>query len=665
MLATIAAGPPCSEGGAERGTCLIMTFRAGDQEGGFPVVESRGPYDGTPSATPDDAARFRALAEHALDLISEVDEQSRLTYVCPQVTAHLGYAARELIGKDAGEFVHPEDRDRAARWLDGIMHDTGGTATYRLQAADGHWRLYETSASAYDAAEGRRAVLVSRDITARQDSQEEELRAVLNHLTSGVVILDFDLRARFVNPAMADMLGYTIEELLERSPAELTHPDDHAAAVARGFDRAAGKDVPARNRLRLMHRDGHVLTTEVVATPYARDGIVLGELSEFRDVSDQLEAEEALAASEARYRQLFELVQDGLIFSGADDRVLLVNDAFCQMVGYPREELIGSDRLVFIHPEERGISAEWHRLRRDGWHETRRFPRRLVRKDGSTVYTETQVASLFQDGEYAGVLAVHTDITERLELEREAERQRARAQRAALREEFMAIVSHELRTPLTSILGFGELLELGAGGDLTELQREYVEEITQAGGHLLQLINDVLDLSKMEAHRMEVRPARVDPRHIVQEAVRALEPVAQRSGVVIAPDLHDGPEEVEVDPRALRQVVNNLVSNAVKFTQAGTVGITLETRNQGMVLWVQDTGIGIPGEQLEEVFEPFRQAQTGLDRPYGGSGLGLTIAARLVELHQGRIMLCSTPGTGTTVRAWIPLDVGVSADGSG
>lgn len=623
---------------------------------------SHPPRDGAPGSTSrDDAARFRAITEHALDLITEVDEEFRFTYACPQVTDHLGYSAETLLGQGASEFVHPDDRERAERWLRGIMHGSSGTATYRLRAQDGHWRPYETSGSTYDAAAGRRAVLVSRDIAERQDFEEEELRAILSQLRDGVLILDFDLRTRFINSAMAEMLGYTVEELAELSPAALTHPDDYHDAVARGFDRAAGKDVSARSRLRLRHRDGRIITTEVVSTPYVRHGVVLGELSVFRDVTDQIEARDALAASEERYRQLFELVQDGLAFSGPDDRVELVNDAFCRMLGYSQEEVMGRDRRDFIHPEERDTSTEWHRRRREGSHDTRRFPRRLLHRDGSTVYTETQVASLFQDGRYAGVLAVHTDFTERLQLQREAERQRERAHRAALREEFMAIVSHELRTPLTSILGFGELLDLGVGGELTELQREYVEEITRAGGHLLQLINDVLDLSRLEAERMEVRSVDVDPRRIVREVVRGMEPIIARSRVPLEMSLDAGPDSVKADPRALRQIVTNLVSNALKFTPEGTVTLSLESDYEGMVLFVEDSGIGIPPDRLDEIFEPFRQAESGLDRPYGGSGLGLTIAARLVDLHRGQIMLCSLPGQGTTVRVWLPFRADASS----
>ena len=230
--------------------------------------------------------------------------------------------------------------------------------------------------------------------------------------------------------------------------------------------------------------------------------------------------------------------------------------------------------------------------------------------------------------------------------------------------EFLANMSHELRTPLNAIIGFSQVLKQRMAGDLNGKQAEYVDDILESGQHLLSLINDVLDLAKVESGRMELQPSTFDLGHAVENATAMVRERATRQGVGIALDVDEELGSIDADERKIKQVLFNLLSNAVKFTPAGGL-VTVRTGTDGTSarISVQDTGIGIDEEHLAEVFEEFRQLKPG--RAQEGTGLGLPIAKRLVKLHHGDLTVVSTPGIGSTFTVTLPLRQEIlSADGA-
>ncbi|HEX6115290.1 MAG TPA: ATP-binding protein, partial [Geminicoccaceae bacterium] len=224
--------------------------------------------------------------------------------------------------------------------------------------------------------------------------------------------------------------------------------------------------------------------------------------------------------------------------------------------------------------------------------------------------------------------------------------------------QFLANMSHELRTPLNAVLGYAELIQDGIYGEVPNKMQDVLERIRQNGRHLLGLINDVLDLSKIEAGQLTLSPVDYSLRELVLDVVSATEALAAEKKLALEVDVPPDLPRGRGDERRLTQVLMNLVSNAIKFTEAGTVRILVKAEDGSFVVAVTDTGVGIAPEHRERIFEEFQQVDTSSTRRKGGTGLGLAIARRIVELHGGRIWVDSAPGRGSTFAFTLPLQVG-------
>jgi len=390
--------------------------------------------------------------------------------------------------------------------------------------------------------------------------------------------------------------------------------------------------------------------------PADRDLSVLDTLArQAADWIERTQAEEALRASEGRFRGTFENAAVGIANTDRQGGFLRVNDKLCDIVEYTREELLERSFVEITHPNFLPANLELYaRLWRS---EIPSFTaeKRYIRKDGSVVWCEVTV-SLQCDatGAPAYAIAVIEDVSDRKRLEAEL-RLAKEAAEAAIRakDEFLANVSHEIRTPFGAILGMTELV---LETPLNEDQRECLEIAKSAADSLLGIINDLLDFEKIEAGKLELDPSDFSLREVLLDTLQTLVLRAQAKGIELVCDIHsDAPDALVGDAGRLRQVLINLISNAIKFTIHGQVAVRVKVDDgpapQGVALlcfMVSDTGIGIPPEGRERIFRAFEQAESTTTRRYGGTGLGLTIAARLVSLMGGTINVESEPGQGST-----------------
>ena len=369
-------------------------------------------------------------------------------------------------------------------------------------------------------------------------------------------------------------------------------------------------------------------------------------------------AEEMARESERRYRFLADHSFDMIVrLDPSDRRRLYVSPACRRLYGYEPEELVGQPIEDLMHPED--LAAVHAALATLEHSEVRPVRYRALRKDGSHIWVE---ASLSRSTNPASgepeIVAVVRDVSERIRDELALRQARDEANSAnRSKSQFLATMSHELRTPLNSIIGFTEIIQTELMGPLNNEQyKTYISDIHLSSIHLLQLINDILDLTKAEAGMLELSEEPVDLRSAVEAIVRLCRASIEKAALTVAVDLPEALPQILADERKVRQVLFNLVGNAVKFTPAGghiAISARVDAR-AGIEIIVADTGIGIAQGDVERVLEPFVQVDSPLTRQHQGSGLGLPAVKVMMELHGGRLQLTSAIGAGTQATVVFP-----------
>ncbi|MFN3075322.1 MAG: PAS-domain containing protein [Alphaproteobacteria bacterium] len=374
-----------------------------------------------------------------------------------------------------------------------------------------------------------------------------------------------------------------------------------------------------------------------------------------QEIEERHAADLALRRSERKYRTVIDTASEGFWMIDASTRTVDVNDSLCRMLGYAREEIIGKSLLDFADEDSRFPLEE--QLVTSLWQDRRSFEATLAAKGGRRLFAEFHT-TMFENaaGSLRGQFAFVTDITARKAAEAELRRateQTAAASRA--KSEFLASVSHELRTPLNAIIGFSDAIISEVFGPLgNERYQGYIDDIHRSGVHLLALINDILDIAKVEAGKVELHEEELEITHTVKACLRLLRPRAQEMGVKLYSRIPKDLPRLFADERRLKQILLNLVTNAVKFSPQGEVTVQAGLLPDGeLTITVTDSGIGISPEDLAKVLEPFHQVDSHLTRKEG-TGLGLPLTRGLVEAHGGVFEIESHPGVGTKVTTRFP-----------
>ena len=471
-------------------------------------------------------------------------------------------------------------------------------------------------------------------------------------------------RYDFISPSFELQTGYSLQEL-ESNPSAvnkgITHPDD-AERVFREVNQHILKGPGAgafSTEYQVIRRDGRVIwVSDRKDIEFAPDGHVHRINGVVRDITGRKKAEEALRQSEAQHRTLVEQSLQGFVVV-QDFRIVFANTAIAEITGYAIKQLLslGPDEVrSLIHPDDRTLVWGRFQERLAGKPISPRYEFRLLRKDGTVRWLEMLATRIDYRGEPA-IQAAIIDVTERKRVEdvlRKAKEQAEDANR--LKSEFLANMSHEIRTPMNAIIG---MTDITLDTDLTDEQRDYLNTVKLSARALLELLNDILDLSKIEADKIEIENIDFDVRITVEGVIDTLAPKASAKGLELACMIHHQvPSLVRGDPGRLRQILVNLLGNAIKFTEKGevVVGVDLQEEAQDratLLFSVTDTGVGIPREKRDRIFQSFTQVDGSTTRKYGGTGLGLSICKRLVELMGGQIGVDSEPGKGS--RFWFTV----------
>ena len=465
----------------------------------------------------------------------------------------------------------------------------------------------------------------------------------------------FDGRFQDLNPAWERVLGWSIEELTSRPFIDFVHPDDveATAAVAGSLFENDSQTVSFENRYRT--KDGSYRWLLWTARSSKADQRLYATA---RDITDRKRAEEASAASEKRFRSGFENALTGMALTAPGGRPLEVNSVLCTMLGRSEEALLAGNFREITHPHDGARDAEIFQGILRGDSPGARWEKRYIHGNGQTVWVDLST-SLVRDnaGEPLYFSTQVLDISERKRAEGELQQARDDALEASrMKSDFLAHMSHEIRTPMNGVIGMNELL---LDTELTDEQREYARMACSSGESLLSLLNDILDLSKIEAGKLDLDEADFDVVRASGECCALLRRRAEQKGLELRFETHgELPGCVHGDENRLRQILTNLVANAVKFTVEGEVRVSLRSGpGEGTLRFeVSDPGAGIDPSQIARLFDPFVQANSSTTREYGGTSLGLSISKQLVEMMHGEIGAESEIGSGSVFWFTLPLE---------
>jgi PAS domain S-box-containing protein len=608
------------------------------------------------------------------DLLCVAGFDGYFKYVNPAWETTLGWTVDELKARPLRSFMHPDDRDRLELKGGGLaIAGAGGPLEIRFLCKDGTHRWLEWTATV---GPGEQLVYASgHDISKRKGlaadlgEAQQHYRLLIERLPAIVYVdrVDGVAESSYVSPQVEKLLGLKPEDCVA-NPEWWTgalHPDDRERAMAEAvFQQTKGTHDTCEYRM--YTRDGQLVDIRddsvLVRDPQGNPEYLLGVMF---DVTEHKRVLAELHEAQQRYGQLVERLPAIVYINAIDEATseIYTSPQVETILGWTTEDRLADPQwwLHSLHPEDREKLQPYLSTR--GSHEgplTHEY--RMFARDGRAVWIRDDSLLVHDEaGNPSHVLGVMFDITEvkritaaLLEEEEQLRISNAELEAASrLKSDFVASMSHELRTPLSAIIGFSGVLLDGMDGQLNNEQFDDVSHIQRSAHSLLELINEILDLSKIEAGKMDIVIGPVSVGALMGEVCTTIGTLAQARGISLVPEIPQEEIIVAADRARLRQVLTNLVSNAVKFTTEGGVTVRCEQVDGMVTVSVLDTGIGIAPEAQAFIFEEFRQADVGITRKFGGTGLGLAISKRLIELQGGAIGVESTVGSGS--RFWFSI----------
>jgi len=621
---------------------------------------------------------YQMLAEHISDIIVRADLTGAILYISPACRT-LGYAPEELVGRSPAELVHPDDFARfsanASAVVSGRPIDRALDREIRYRRKDGGWAWLEGNPQLTldDAGRPTGVLNVFRDITERKSAQIAVLEAqaerqanidlfenAFHHAPIGMALVGLDGRFLKINAAFCELVGYPESQMLGLDFQTITHPGDLTADLSLLKQLHAGEISRYTMEKRYVRADATQVLVRLSASMVTEaDGRPKHYIAQVEDLTARRVAKLALEQSELRFRTLADNAPDMITESRLDGTLTYVSPASLAITGFTPEEMVGWTSLSLMHPEDAPKVLAMCRTVFDSKGAIAPWPVefRATHKDGRLLWLECK-PTFAKDpvtGRFAGLNDVVRDVTPRKTLEADLRRAQAEAEAAAaVKGEFLANMSHEIRTPLTAVLGFSNLLSERPG--LDEVGRGHLDRVLTAGQSLLSIVNDILDFSKLEAGQFEFTPISVAPVDFAHGTLLMFAPQAEAKGLALD-FVAEGefPDFVALDPDRVRQILFNLVGNALKFTREGSVRLRLHydpTRSR-LHMAIEDSGPGISNADQAKLFQRFAQVDGSSTRQHGGTGLGLAISKGLTEAMGGRIAVCSTPGQGSTFSLYI------------
>ncbi len=509
------------------------------------------------------------------------------------------------------------------------------------------------------------------DVTNRIKTQsllkqsEERNRLIMNSALNAIITINTKGEITFWNNQAEIIFGWKREEVLGKSLSEIIIPNVHKEGHKLGMEKfmKTGEGPVLNKQLELpaLHKKGNEFPVEISIIPIQQNNETIF-CSFIQDISERKAAENKLKFQEEKYRNIIANMNLGLIEVDNDEIAKFVNQSFLEISGYEESELIGKrpSSMFFTWDNEEFITNKIEN-RKKGISEIYQVP--VKNKRGELRWWAISAAPNYDDkGNQTGSIGIHLDITSQKKLELELEKEKIKAEEASkAKEAFLANMSHEIRTPLNAIIGF--LRELSKQ-QLTELQKIYVENSSIASKHLLAIINNILDISKIEAQEMVLDEENFNLQKTIKNVVTVLEPKATKNGTKV--NINWDNKIVKIlkgDSLRIEQILFNLIGNSIKFTSKGKISITTRlinenSKSQQICINIKDTGIGMDDEFVANIFKKFTQEDKKTTRKFGGTGLGMAITKELINLMNGSIYIESQKNIGTSIDVILNLPKG-------
>ncbi|MEI7768401.1 MAG: PAS domain S-box protein [Chloroflexales bacterium] len=621
-------------------------------------------------------ARFAAIFQHSpLSIVITRQHDNVMLDANMAWLDLLGFTHEEVVGRtavDLGIWADPQNRQRM---LD-ILRANGRVADFEAIICKKSGERLHVLISCEQTVIGSDQCILFQltNITERKRMElalrasEEQYRGLMESFDSVIAAVDGEGRFLYLNNLAAAQIGGTVDSLVGKTMAEL-FPEPVATSQMRSIRKVIHEDSGVvSERMSWVHGQPRWYRTSIqpIHNEHGQATYVLINATDIHDLkTTQQELLNLTSTLEARVRErtaevqdLYENAPNGYHSLDADGDYLMVNQTELAWLGYSREEMIGQPLTKFITAQSRDTFQEnYPRFMRRGW--IRDLELEFVRKDGTMIPALINATAIYDNlGNFVMSRSTVFDNTERKQAEQALQIAYAEIARALrTKDEFLANMSHELRTPLNAIMALSESLREEVRGPLNVRQQESLRYIETSGQHLLTLINDILDMTKLEVGRLELQIETTSIIDVCRASLQFVKEISIKKSLQLSFKLSDELADMKADPKRLKQILVNLLSNAVKFTPpGGKVSLEVETHPEldAVYFMVRDTGIGISAADIGRLFQPFTQLDARLNRQHEGAGLGLALVHRMVDLHGGKITVESTVGQGSCFTIILP-----------
>ena len=601
---------------------------------------------------------FTNLADSAPFMIWIADAEGSIIYLNKLWLDFTGKTLAQGKGEGWRNSIHPDDLDNCySTYKKNIDAKKEYIMEYRLRRYDNeyHWILekgapFFTENGDFSGFMGSCFDVDSLKKTEETLEENEELqRNLVESLTEGVIISDLYDRVIFANKRLCEMTGYSLEEIIGNYTYNLFFAQkDWGKVLQKTKLRYSG--ISDRYEVKILRKDKSSFWVNINGSPYRnRKGEIIGTIGALSDISENKEARKILEMSEKKYRSVVEQVREIIFQTDAEGRISFINPFWTEITGYTNDETVGKNLLDYVHPDEKKYCVDqfvniiYHKkpfIRFTTRFKTNKNEYRWVEVNARMSYDE--------NNNILGTSGTVSDIHEIKLAEKELIIAKEKAEESdRLKSNFLAQVSHEIRSPLNIILSYNYMIREELKEKTNNEFEDAFEAINHSGKRLLRTIDLILNMSLIQTGKQEINIKALDLNPLLKNLVNEFAPTAKRKKIDLKFDVVIGLPEVMIDEYTITQAFQNLIDNAIKYTDKGYVEVSMKQFDNKVSVDIKDTGIGISESYIQKLFEPFSQEDDGYTRKFEGTGLGLALTKKYIELNDAELKVKSKKGEGS------------------